>query len=58
MDKVFESAKSFILDGLSSRLVNFEKTFRLNESFKTGPRTKYPGLNEAQLPAAPTNNMT
>jgi hypothetical protein len=50
MDKAFETAKTFILDGLSSRLVNFEKTFRMNESFKAGPRTKYPSLNDASMP--------
>jgi len=60
MDKVFESAKSFILDGLSYRLVNFEKTYKMSESFKTGPRTRYPGISDANKPApiVTANNMT
>ena len=32
-DKDFVMAKAYILDGLSVRLVNFEKTSKLPESF-------------------------
>lgn len=46
MDKDFEMAKAYILDGLSNRLINFESSIKMNDTFKTGPRTKYPGLNE------------
>lgn len=31
-----------ILDGLSNRLVNFEKSSKLNATINLEPRTKYP----------------
>jgi len=43
MDKEFEMAKAYILDGLSNKLVNFEKSAKLGQSFNLKPRTKYPG---------------
>ena len=42
MDSDFEMAKAYILDGLSNKLVNFEKSSKLNLSFNVMPRTKYP----------------
>lgn len=49
MDKEFELARSMILDGLSNRLVNFEKSTKLGQSLNLAPRTKYPNpeTNEA-----------
>lgn len=41
MDKDFEMARQYILDGLSNRLVNFEKSTKLGDTFKTNARQKY-----------------
>jgi hypothetical protein len=44
MDKDFEVARPMILEGLSSRLVNFEKSAKLGTSINLMPRTKYPPI--------------
>jgi len=41
MDRELETAKPFILNGLSLKLVNHEKTNLLNESFINRPRVQY-----------------
>jgi hypothetical protein len=46
MDKDFEVARPMILEGLSSRLVNFEKSAKLGSNINLIPRTKYPLLGE------------
>ena len=46
MCKDFELARPMILEGLSSRLVNFEKSTKLGQSINLMPRTKYPPNGE------------
>lgn len=46
MDKDFEMARPMILEGLSSRLVNFEKSAKLGQKINLTPRTKYPPVGE------------
>ena len=41
MDKDFEMARPLILEGLSSRLVNFEKSAKLGQSINLNPRIKF-----------------
>lgn len=41
MDKDFEMARPMILEGLSSRLVNFEKSAKLGQSINLAPRIKF-----------------
>lgn len=42
MDRFFEAARPMILEGLSCRLVNFEKSTKLGQNINLQPRTKYP----------------
>jgi hypothetical protein len=42
MDRFFEAARPMILEGLSCRLVNFEKSTKLGQNINLQPRTKFP----------------
>jgi hypothetical protein len=50
MDSNFELARAMILEGLSCRLVNFEKTSKLGSLVNLTPRTKYPKDQVKELP--------
>ncbi len=50
LDSHFELARPMILEGLSCRLVNFEKSSKLGSLVNLTPRTKYPKEQMKELP--------
>lgn len=50
LDRDFELARPMILEGLSCRLVNFEKSSKLGSLVNLTPRTKYPKEQVRELP--------